>query len=255
MINATALGTLPSGLRDPLIAEYQSIIQNYSEHRWLPSELCGGRFCEIVYTILEGYASKSYAPSPAKPVDFAGACRKLEQNLAAPRSFRFSIPRLLTALYEVRNNRGVGHVSGEINSNHMDATFVITSCNWVMAELVRVYHNLTTDRAQRLVDNLVERRIPLVWQGEDMRRVLDPGMKLREQVLVLMATAAGSISVLDLLKWTDYENTSYFKKMLRELHAERLIELSETDGLVVILPPGSAKATKIVQQYSAHLAE
>jgi hypothetical protein len=52
MIVAQALAAIPSGLRLPLIAEYQSIVQNYSEHRWSPSELSGGKFCEIVFAIL-----------------------------------------------------------------------------------------------------------------------------------------------------------------------------------------------------------
>ena len=55
-----ALSALSAGLRDPLLAEYQSIVQNYMERRWSPSELSGGKFCEIVYTILDGYAKGAY---------------------------------------------------------------------------------------------------------------------------------------------------------------------------------------------------
>lgn len=45
--------------------------------------------------------------------------------------------------------------------------------NWIMGELVRVYHNLTTAQAQRLVDALVEVRLPAVWTGDDgVKRVL-----------------------------------------------------------------------------------
>src|SRR6266851_1018203 len=76
-------------------------------------------------------------------------------NIHVPRSFQILIPRLLPALYEVRNNRGVGHIGGDVDPNHMDATFVISSCNWVMAELVRVYHDLSTNEAQEIVDTLV----------------------------------------------------------------------------------------------------
>jgi hypothetical protein len=246
----TALSAIPLGLREPLLAEYRSIVQNYSEHRWSPSELSGGRFCEIVFTILDGQAKGTYAASPNKPADFVGACRRLEQNTHAPRSFQILIPRLLPALFEVRNNRGVGHVGGDVDPNHMDATFVITSCNWVMGELVRVFHNLAPKEAQVLVDNLVERRIPLIWDGENIRRVLDPDIKLRPQILLLLATSKNVVSSADLLEWIGYGNTTYFKKLLRQMHGQRLVELSKDEGSVQILPPGSAEVAEIVHKRS-----
>ncbi|MHB8391884.1 MAG: hypothetical protein ACYDBH_20285, partial [Acidobacteriaceae bacterium] len=104
---SSALSAIPSGLRTPLIAEYQSIVQNFLEHRWLPSELSGGRFSEIVYTVLDGYAKGTYAYAPRKPSNFKDACAKLETNSRVPRSFQILIPRLLPALYEIRNNRSV----------------------------------------------------------------------------------------------------------------------------------------------------
>jgi len=53
---SAALSVIPSGLRDPLLKEYGTIVQNFLEQRWLPSELHGGRFSETVYTILDGHA-------------------------------------------------------------------------------------------------------------------------------------------------------------------------------------------------------
>jgi hypothetical protein len=250
MIVAQALAAIPSGLRLPLIAEYQSIVQNYSEHRWSPSELSGGKFCEIVFAILDGHAKGTYAVSPSKPGDFVGACRKLEQNKHVPRSFQILIPRLLPTLFELRNNRGVGHAGGDVDPNHMDATLVLTSCNWVMSELVRVYHNLQPKEAQSLVDSLVERRIPLIWEGDDVRRVLDPNMKLRSQVLLLLSTSIGKGATSDLLKWTGNKNRSYFGKLLRQMHSERLLELAIDEVQAQILPPGSAKAAEIIRMRS-----
>ncbi len=247
MTTDKVLAVIPNGLRKPLLAEYQSIVQNYSEHRWTPSELSGGKFCEIVFSILDGHAKGKYSASPSKPSDFVGACRKLEQNTHVPRSMQILIPRLLPALFEVRNNRGVGHAGGDVDPNHMDATFVLTNSNWVMGELVRVYHGLPTKAAQELVDSLVERRLPLIWEGDTTRRVLDPKMKLKPQVLVLLATSIGKIATAKLIEWTGYENRAYFFKLLREMHNERLIELSKDESLAEVLPPGSKEAAEIVR--------
>src|SRR5262245_14299131 len=232
-----ALAAIPAGLRTPLLDEYQLIVQNYLEQKWLPSELSGGRFCEIVYTILVGHASGSYASSPAKPTNFVHACRNLENNTSVPRSFQILILRMLPTLYEVRNNRGVGHVGGDVDSNHMDATVVLGIVNWTMAELVRVFHQLPTNDAQAVVDQLAERRIPIIWQSGQMKRVLDPTIKLPDQVLLLIASCAGGCSTDDLFQWTGYDNRAYFNKLLRDFHRNRFVELARDEASVQILPP------------------
>jgi hypothetical protein len=252
MSAAGALNAIPDGLRIPLLAEYQSIVQNFSEHRWSPSELSGGRFCEIVYSILDGHAKGAYAAAPSKPPNFVGACRQLENNNHVPRSFQILIPRLLPALFEVRNNRNVGHVGGDVDPSHMDAVFVLSNCNWIMAELIRVYHGLSTVEAQRLVDALVERRVPLIWEGEDVRRVLNPKLSLQDQVLLLVSTApAEQLSTADLIDWTGTKNKAYFRTLLRKLHQKRLIEFSSDGSRVQILPPGSIEAAEIARKHTA----
>lgn len=243
---ADALSSIPAGLRDPLLAEYNSIVANYSEHRWSPAELSGGLFCEIVYTILLGHASNSYSPSPSKPGNFVGACRGLEQNGHAPRSFQILIPRLLPALYEVRNNRGVGHVSGDVDPNHMDATFVLSSANWIMCELVRVFHSLPISEAQEVVDKLSEIRVPLVWAKGDVRRVLRPNMRQKQQILILLASSSGA-TIADLIGWLETRNRSYFMRTLRGMHKDRLLELDESSGAIELLPPGARMAGDLIR--------
>jgi hypothetical protein len=242
----TALSLIPNGLRQPLLTEFQSIAQNFVEHRWRPTELEGGLFSEIVFSILDGHAKSAYASAPEKPRDFVGACRRLENNTHVPRSFQILIPRILPALYEVRNNRGVGHAGGDVDPNHMDSVFVLTSSNWVMAELVRVFHNVRVDEAQAIVDKLVERRMPLIWEGQGMRRVLDPKLSLRYHILLLLCTSPTKTQTGDLLDWSGYKNAKYFMKLLREMHSDRLVELDKDESTVLILPPGDKLASELI---------
>lgn len=234
-----SLASIPVGLRDPLMEEHRLIVQNYLEQKWLPSELSGGRFCEIVYTILNGYASGLYASVPTKPSNFPQACRNLENNSNVVRSFRILIPRMLIPLYEIRNNRGVGHVGGDVDPNYMDSTVVLGTVNWIMAELIRVLHNLSTNDAQQVVTQLVERRIPVIWQMGDVKRVLDPSLKLSDQTLLLIASCPAACSTNDLFGWLDCKNKAYFNKLLREQHAKRFVEFNENSNEVLILPPGA----------------
>ncbi len=81
---------------------------------------------------------------------------------------------MLVALYETRNNRGVGHAGGDLDANHMDAMVVLFMAKWVVAEPVRVYHGLDTAEAQNVVDSLVQKEIPVIWSVAGKQRVLDP---------------------------------------------------------------------------------
>ncbi len=245
---ATAFSFLPAGLRDPLLAEYHTIIQNFMERRWLPSELSGGRFSEIVYTILDGHAKGVYAPAPGKPGNFVLACRALENNAKVPRSFQILIPRMLPALYEVRNNRSVGHVGGDVDPNHMDAVAVLSMCNWIMGELVRVFHGLAIAEAQKVVDALVELRVPAVWTDGNKKRVLHTELSLPEQLLLLIGTTLPDVAVGRLQEWTEAPDPKYFRRVLRGFHAKRWIELDPATDKVQILPPGAKQLQLILQK-------
>ena len=155
---------------------------------------------------------------------------------------------MLPALYEVRNNRSVGHVGGDVDPNHMDAVAVLAMCNWVMGELVRVYHGLSVTDAQRLVNSLAEIRIPAVWSDGGKKRVLQPTLKLPDQLLLLIATTIPEVTTEQLLEWSEISDRSYFAKILRGFHKKRLIELDESSGKVLILPPGTQHVQDLLRK-------
>lgn len=233
-----ALATIPDGLRVPLLQEFNDIVNHFLECRWGSSELSGGRFCEIVYTVLDGYSTGNYASDPSKPRNFVDACRRLENNNTVPRSFQILIPRLLPALYEIRNNRGVGHVGGDVDPNYMDSSAIVSMSSWIMAELIRVFHNVSTSEAQQLVNNLAERRLPIVWKSGELKRVLNTKLSLKEQILILLASSSTRVNVEQLFIWLDYDKKPYFNRLLRQMHSERLLEFHKESNEVELLPPG-----------------
>ena len=241
------LSRFPVGLRDPLLKSYQEIVSNYAEHRWEPSELNGGKFCEVVYNILEGYIMGNYPLHPSKPVNMLLACQALEKQTTNPtrtgdRSVRVMIPRLLPVLYEIRNNRGVGHVGGDVDPNFMDANAVLNMSAWVLAELVRIFHNLAPTEAQEIVTTLVERKHPLVWEVDNLRRVLDSNMSIGNQVLLLLHTKPGWITEVHVFKWVEYSSLPMFRKrILVPFHQKRWIEFDKVNGRLRISPTGVKK--------------
>jgi len=216
------------------------------ERRWTASELSGGKFCEIVYTILDGYAASSYATSPSKPSNFLNACRLLENHSHVPRSFQILIPRMLPALYEVRNNRNVGHIGGDVDPNLMDSQVVVSMCSWILGELIRVFHSTSTFEAQKMVDFVTSRKIPFVWDTGKVKRVLNITSSLKDKILLLIGSSSSATKVEDLIKWIEPPNKAYFMRSLRQFHQERLTELSEDETEIELLPPGSLYVENII---------
>lgn len=247
----TAFAALPSTLVQDLLDAHAEVVTNYAEHRWEPSELNGGKLCEAVYTIVEGHLSGTYPTRASKPRNMPAACLALEQKYtAANRSPRIQIPRMIVALYEIRNNRGVGHAGGDVNPNQMDATAVLYMSKWLMAELVRLFHGLTTDQASEVVEALVEREISLVWKWGEKRRVLRTGLTFKQQVLLLLAGATEATEA-ELVSWLEHKRPNDVRKaVLRPMHKERLIDFDETTKLIRLLPPGVEAAEKLIHSLS-----
>jgi hypothetical protein len=244
---AAILSGVPEGLREPLLNAYAEIMRNYRERRWEPSELNGGKLCEVVYSILRGHVDGRMPSRPQKPRNMVDSCRALENADASrfPRSIRVQIPRMLVALYEIRNNRGVGHVGGDVDPNEMDSKVVVEMAKWIMAELVRAFHNLTTDEATEVVETIVERTIPVVWLVDGRRRVLQLGLSKKDEALLLLYSSSGGVSEAELLNWVEHSNPTVFRRdVLKKAHRERLIEYNAVTGTVRISPTGIAYVEK-----------
>lgn len=243
---STLLGQLPTGLRTPLLREYKKLTSNYLQHRWEPAQLSAGKICEIVYSIIKGYADGSFPSAPSKPRSMYRACQQLENETNLPRSFRILIPRMLPALYEIRNNRGVGHVGGDVSPNNTDATLMLTMVNWIIAELIRVFHTTDISSAQLAIDRLSERIIPIVWESQGIKKVLKTGLGLREKILILLSTDMASVSIDQLMIWTESTNKSHYKKILSKLHKDKLVHLDKNTNVVTLLPTGSKEVSRIL---------
>jgi hypothetical protein len=222
---------------------------NFRERRWEPAELNGGKLCEVAYCILRGHVDGSFPAKSNKPANFYDACVKMEKEPATwGRSVRIQLPRMLIALYEIRNNRNVGHVGGDVDPNHMDAVCVLHMAKWVMAEMVRIFHGVTLAEATALVEALSDREVALIWDTGTVRRVLDNNLSMLEKTLVLLFGSAQPLAEVGLIASLEHSNPSAYRRdVLRPAHKDRLIEYDETARTVKISPVGIARVeTKIL---------
>jgi len=237
-----ALAGVPATFRARLITAYTGLKAAASEGR---SDLAGvraGKFAEVSLRLLQQVVTGSFTPFGTQIQNFADECRKLiTANVpTVVESLRVILPRALVFIYTVRNKRGIGHVGGDVDANTIDVAVITRVADWVMCELIRVYHSLSLEEAQDIVDALASRHVPDVWEVGGKKRVLREGLTGKQQTLLLLYSDPSSVLLAeDLCTWIEYSRLSDFRRdVLRPLHRARWIEFDAELDTVQLSPLG-----------------
>jgi hypothetical protein len=147
----------------------------------------------------------------------------------------------LLSMYDVRNSRGVGHPSGDVDPNLSDATFVAAAADWVIAELVRVYHGVPLDAAQAIVDGLVQRKLPIVQVFGDFPKVLRSDLTTPIKALVILYVRGElGASSTNLGRWLRIEEKEA-RRILRRHDSNAWVHLSDEEDVGFITRSGIAE--------------
>ena len=238
----TALKNVSSQFRSKVVKCFLDVKRRLAEGNDETLGLAAGKFCEVALRLLQHEILKSYIPFGQKIPDFPSECRKLIESpkTAGVESLRIVMPRALVLIYTLRNKRGIGHIGGDVDANRIDATTIARACDWVICELIRVYHNLSLEEAQDLVDGLAQRNIPDIWHVAGKKRVLRDDLDFKQKVLLLCyQEPENALLSEDLFAWVEYSHLPMFKRaVFSPLHTRRLIEYDKDSDTVTISPLG-----------------
>ena len=233
-----------------MLREFQELNDRVYISDFRPSELSGARFSEAAIRVCQHICKPPYTPIGKTLPGLDKLLPVLESSGGAP-SFRIHVPRAVKLIYDFRSKRDVAHLGKGVSPNFADASLVLGCASWILAEMVRIGHKTDIATAQAMVDGIVERRTPLLWNEGDVTRVLDPKLLFPHQVLlVLNRFAPERIGDRKLFDWIEYSAFSDFKsKVLRPLHQKALIDYR--NEAAVILPPGTALIERILRDKRA----
>lgn len=223
------LKSLPLQIVKYLEREFQKIHEQYFLGKWEPSQLDAGRFSEMVLRVVEFHYRQDYTPigeklNREKIIGEAAKHSNLEDSL------RLTIPKLAGLLLDFRNNRDVAHISN-IDVNSMDATFIIQTANWIMAELVRLETKRSPEEAQKEITKIIERKVPLVEEIGDRLKCLDPRLPAKKQALVFCYLIYPRFTTdEELFSWVGVKNKSRFKGYLVQLDKEKLLDYKDNEA-------------------------
>ena len=231
-------------LANEITNSYKEVVENFVLEKWKYAELDAGHFVEAVRRFLELKLFGKYTPINKKLSNFSNTVLTAYENTTGDESYRMLIPRALYSIYSIRNKRGAGHLTA-VSPNEMDATFILYSVKWVLAELVRLNSTLSPDETLPLISSIVERQIDLIWKHEGVVRILNTSIPKNQQVLVLLYDDKTQ-SEEELRNTIEYSNPTNFRKVLKRFHKERLLEYDAKRKICTITDKGLRGAEKII---------
>lgn len=204
-IEAGLKAHFPAQLIDKLLAAHQDAKHNfYLGSKLRLSEVEAGRFCEAAFRMLQ-HARNGKFTALGRPLNTETIIEEQAKipHGERPESIRLHIPRALRVVYDVRNKRDAAHLgAGDVDPNLMDATFVVSILDWVLAEFVRLYHGVRAAEAQGIVDGLVARKVPAVQDFNGFLKVQRPKAQVSAHVLlVLYERGAAGATYEELRAW------------------------------------------------------
>lgn len=209
-----------------LIAAHEEAKRNFylSGHRLSAVE--GGRFCEAAYRMLQHRTTGSFTPLGAQ-LDTIKLAKQLESlPREHPSSIRIYMPRALRVVYDIRNNRDAAHLADGVSANLQDATLVVSILDWVMAEFVRLSKAIDPDEAQRLIDSLVSRSVPVIQKFGTFPKVLRTDLRASEFILVLLCySAPHGATFADLRDWVPEQMSANLRRTLNTLADKAYVHL------------------------------
>jgi hypothetical protein len=249
-----------SGSHQPLQAEYEkflpadlaaSLVEQYDrlkkraragDHEGVQET--SGKVAEHILRATQHLAGQAYIPIRTEIRNMQRETQALEGLPAAQvnDSIRIVLPRMVAALYTLRNKRRGGHTASEVDPGQADALTAERMADWMMAEVFRLGNNMPPDRAEAVIASLVQRRIPVVFASGTYRRVLRPDLEPEQELMVLLYGEAAGATMADLMAWSGFPRTS-LGRYVNSLEEQRLVR-SERGGAgkrVFLLPTGERR--------------
>lgn len=251
---ATIAAGLGSRLQPKLVGElldgHAEVKRNYYLGGLRLAEVEGGRFCEAAFRLLEEAAGFNVTQL-GKQVDTERLIARLQNLLSSTHhdSIRLHIPRALRLVYDIRNKRDAAHLADGIDPNMQDATLVVSVVDWILAEFIRLYHNVAADEANEIVQTIVERGAPIIQDFDGFLKVLKPDLNAGDWCLVLLYQCGAAGATFDeMSEWVRPDMRANLKRTLRRLvHDKAFAHEAGNRFLITLRGQKEVEARRLVE--------
>ncbi len=226
---------IPLELQEKLFEEYYKALKYYKLEESATSEISVAKFIECLIRLFEYFLNNKYTPFGTEIKNKDAIINSvINSNIGIELNIRMKVSKLCLILLDFRNTRDSAHI-GSFKVNKIDALFMLNSINWIYAELIRVYSDLSIEEAQKLINNFSKSNYPNLISIDDKIFITDPKLSSKEEILILLSSERKSFS--ELKEANKDSNISRLRMTIKKLEKEKKICIK--DNYYYILPEGN----------------
>ncbi|MFH1591968.1 MAG: hypothetical protein ABIB47_01225 [Candidatus Woesearchaeota archaeon] len=179
-----------------------------------------GKFCETVFQILN-FVLKNEKLGEIKNMQ---NMITIFENSRGEESLRLIIPRIVYATYTLRSKRGAAHKKEGIDPNYIDSSYVASTCDWIIAEILRLFHTEDLENVRILIQELMEKNIPLIENFGEDKIILNNRFKTKDKILIYLFDSYPSyLNIKTLKRWIKPKYPQELTSNLGNLTKENLV--------------------------------
>ncbi len=230
-------------LANLLVDSYLEMQQRHYQGDWKPSELDGGHFCEAVARAVYEVDTGMTATLSVSEI-----CNQLKKTTPPPthqlsQKDREHFCRILQAIYNFRNDRGIAHISMAVGhtANQMDATLIVAEVKWLFGEFLRLSQKLDRKEVVAVIESIIQFEHPLIHELDGQPQVMHTSLTIGEEALLLLQhTPLGRAAKEQLRMWIPKSTPSSIGMAIMRLATDRQVRLA-SNGEVTITPLGQKR--------------
>jgi DNA-binding transcriptional regulator YbjK len=115
------------------------------------------------------------------------------------------------------------HLAHDIDPNLQDATLVVGTIDWILAEFVRLFHEVSADEAQRIISDLITKRVPAVQNIDGFLKIQNAKLEVSDRLLVLYERGSRRATRDELYEWVHPKMRRNLNRALARLEHDRAL--------------------------------
>ncbi|MBA7628158.1 hypothetical protein ES703_35633 [subsurface metagenome] len=225
---------IDSKIVSELVEEYKKAKTSFWLDDKLKTLIYSARFSELSIQALE-YISNPNCSCDLNKIEFGKIYSKLIQlpkNKPEDEILYLAMPQTLKSIFTIRSKKKAAHFK-QNELDKIDADLAITSCNWVMAQFILIFHKNSPDEAIEIANSLITKKIPTIEEFEEGEfMILKKNMKLGDELLLWLYHFNRRMNSRELIKIVKPKEPSYIPMYLKRLFDDKLIHKNK-DGAII----------------------
>ncbi len=229
---------------DKLVDKYEEMVSEFLLNNYEIVLVKCGKFIEDFYQVLDFAARQSIASKPnltkiRKRLKTAITLQKIQPSVKS------LVADSLKIAYKFRNSRDGAH-SNDFISNKIDAYYVISISKWSLAEMIRIYSNMSLVDSNSLIDEIIEIPTPHIQRFEGDILVL-ASLSAANEILSLLYFSVDRRCEIDKIKeMIKLHSKANITTSLYNLENKRLIY--RKSGVCYLSINGEKKIVKLIKE-------